>query len=150
MQKISVTVPTGVSPRPVVARQTMQNALNRSIPALSQDEKPEHALYKTSPAPTPGRHAVRAITSGTSSATNEFSPRTRGGQSRLPARTSVVDVGGHVFVHPTERLHVRGVHGFFPPLKIRGGEGGSMRLRCTTSAPAGLGSSRSPQVGPTY
>ncbi len=139
MQKsISVTVPTGLggTQRPTVARQTIQNALNRSIPALSQDYRPEHVLFKTSPAPP--RHTVRAINSGASSVTNEFCQRTRGGQSRLPAKTQVVDVG-NIYVHPTERLNVRGVQGFFPPLKIKGG-GGSMRTRVTMSAPAGLGS----------
>ncbi|XP_072029238.1 uncharacterized protein [Amphiura filiformis] len=136
MQKtISVTIPTALSPRPAVARQSMQNALNRSVPALSQDEKPEHFLYKTTPAPA--RHSVRAIKTGTSSATNEFCPRTRGGQSRLPAKTKVVDVGD-IFVHPTERLNVRGVQGFFPPLRIKG-DGGSMRTRVSMSAPPGLG-----------
>ena len=137
MQKISVSIPTGQSPRPVVARQTMQNSLNRSIPALHNDEKPEQYLYKTSPVPVLPQYRAMSSHSGFSTATNEFSARFRGCQSRQPARTPVVDVGRSVFVHPTDRVNARGVNGFFPPLKIRG-EGGSMRTRYSVSAPAGI------------
>nr|XP_054762437.1 uncharacterized protein LOC129269011 [Lytechinus pictus] len=122
-RQISVALPSMNSPRAAVARQSVQIALNRSIPAQGQGledfTKPNSRTNKRTPSPRMVRTAPNV---NPSVATNEFVGRTRTGPSRQPAKTSVVDFGG-IPLHPRERMNVRGIDGFYPPLRMKSGTG---------------------------
>ncbi|XP_054762437.2 uncharacterized protein LOC129269011 isoform X2 [Lytechinus pictus] len=122
-RQISVALPSMNSPRAAVARQSVQTALNRSIPAQGQGledfTKPLSRTNKRIPSPRMVRTAPNV---NPSVATNEFVGRTRTGPSRQPAKTSVVDFGG-IPLHPRERMNVRGIDGFYPPLRMKSGTG---------------------------
>ncbi|XP_071510661.1 uncharacterized protein [Diadema antillarum] len=122
---IRVTVPSMQSPRAAVARQSLQTALNRSIPAQGQgvEDFTKYGKYNSRKDRAPSPRIVRTAPSGSGGAvTNEFVGRTRTGPSRQPAKTNIVDFGD-VPLHPRERMHVRGIDGFFPPLKMKSGGG---------------------------
>ncbi|XP_071796969.1 uncharacterized protein [Asterias amurensis] len=133
MNKLTVNVPTG---RPAVARHTLQISLNRSVPAVT-DEDIDRSLF-TYPSSSSQKNRVNPTMA---SSTNEFGTRTpKGGpQSRgSPAGAKIVDFGRNVELQPRGKFNVRGVGvgGFFPPVKLRTGTSG---VRFSTSA----GSTRS-------
>lgn len=123
---ISVAVPSMNSPRAAVARQSVQTTLNRSIPAQGQgvedftNLKSNSRTTKMAPSPRMVRTAPNV---NPSAATNEFVGRTRTGPSRQPAKTSIVDLGGFPGLHPRDRVNVRGIGGFYPPLRMKTGAG---------------------------
>ncbi|XP_038068829.1 uncharacterized protein LOC119738155 [Patiria miniata] len=143
MSNLTVNVPTGT--RPAVARQTLQVALNRAVPAVTEDS--DRPLY-TYPShhhhhPTTSRMPPNAATT-----TNEFGTRTpRSPMAREPAGTKIVNFGRNVELQPRGRFNVRGVgpDGFFPPVKLRTGATG---VRFSTSA-GSVRSTKSPQQTPS-
>ncbi|XP_022102421.1 uncharacterized protein LOC110985597 [Acanthaster planci] len=142
MSKLTVSVPSAT--RPAVARQTLQVALNRSVPAVT--EECDRSLY-TYPAHQQSKKSRMAPTS--SSTTNEFGTRTpRSPLSREPAGTKIVDFGKNVELRPRGQFNVRGVgqDGFFPPVKLKTGTTG---VRFSTSASSVRSSKTAQQQTPS-
>ncbi|XP_033121543.1 uncharacterized protein LOC117120618 [Anneissia japonica] len=115
-RKITVTIPGVLSPGPRVLRQVSQIAINRSVPPLTPDCDNIFITNRTPRSSSPLHRRSNTVPASTNLSLSAQKSRS---SRRQTARTNVVDLSGNVVLEQNEYLHLRGVRGFFPPVKLR-------------------------------
>ncbi|XP_071960169.1 uncharacterized protein [Antedon mediterranea] len=131
-RSVTVTIPGILQQQHRSVRQVSQiHMINKSIPPQTPDVENTSAFITSRCTPrslSPIHLRCQTVPSSTNfSSFGSQSQRIRA-MRRRTARPNVVDVSGNVVLEQKEYLHLRGVKGFFPPVK----------LRCKSS-PASLG-----------